>query len=520
MNHRLSICTFAILFLSYSAAAQPGTLDQTFDSNGIVTTFFASNDSDGEAIVEQTDNKVVLVGTSDSPNSQSLRVLRYESDGQIDVTFGTGGSVLLSNTESVGRAVVMQPDGKILVAGSAVGLNDNDMIVARLNSDGTFDTSFGTSGIALIDAGNGENLCESMVLQADGKIVLGGSAFNGNDADMLIVRLNNDGTIDATFGTAGAVFIDKDTEDNVGEFIQLQGDGKIVLAGTHYVSGSGDFMVARVNADGTMDSGFGTNGVVTSDVVLGNDESSGCALQTDGKIVVHGTAVINVGPSSTEDFCTIRYNTDGSLDSGFGTAGIVTTALGTDGEAAGTSVAVTVNGQIVVAGDALVNGESQFAMARYMADGTLDGTFGTGGKVLTEIGPNEDLCNGMTLQADGQILLAGESDAGNGDSEFAIARYNNDFVGICDCIIHPGLSIYPNPINTSTIVSYRLQSDVIVTMELFDISGKLIQTLFKDELQKQGEHEESLRIADALPSGVYNLVISIDSWTRTIELIK
>lgn len=507
-------------FTMTSVFAQPGSLDQSFNSNGVVTTSYF-DDSDGEAIIEQADGKIVLVGTSSSGVSQSLRAVRYESDGQIDTGFGSSGSVLLSTTTSVGRAVVIQPDGKILVAGSAIGVVDNDMMVARLNSDGTFDTSFGTNGIMIFDIGNDDNLCESMVLQSDGKIVLGGSAFNGSDADMLIIRLNADGTLDTSFGTAGSVFIDANNADNSGESIQLQTDGKIVLAGTQFINGSGDYMVTRVNANGTMDASFGSNGVVITDVLLGNNEASGCAIQADGKIIVHGGAEITIGPTSSFDFCTIRYNTDGTVDTGFGTTGgIVTTEMGNEGQAVGTSVAIAADGRIIVAGDAFQNGVSEIAMARYLEDGTLDPIFGNGGKVQTAVGSDEDLCNAIALQADGRILLAGESDSGNGDSEFVVARYFGEILSICDCTINPELLVFPNPINASTEVTYTLNSDETVSIELYQMDGKLVQTIVKDEFQKLGEYTYPLNNASELTAGMYHLVITVDSWVRTIELVR
>jgi uncharacterized delta-60 repeat protein len=260
-----------------------------------------------------------------------------------------------------------------------------------------------------------------MALQPDGKIVVVGSTDSGGGTNFALARYNPDGTLDTTFSFDGKVATDfaGGTDEAFG--VAIQADGKIVVAG---IAGSPttvntDFALARYNPDGTLDQTFGTDGKVTTDFAGEPDEAFGVAIQADGKIVVAGQALF-LDPSGTGavdgDFGLVRYNPDGSLDRSFGTGGRVTTDFGS---ALDTALAVTIqaDGKIVaVGGDG-----GDFALARYNADGSLDRTFGAGGKVTTDFGSFSDEALGVAIQADGRIVAVGGA-----GGDFALARYNPD----------------------------------------------------------------------------------------------
>ncbi|MFK7784557.1 MAG: hypothetical protein AB8B56_05570, partial [Crocinitomicaceae bacterium] len=341
MKNLTFLATLSLSLIISRAFCQSGTLDPTFGAGGIVTTSFPG-DNDGEAVAIQTDGKILIVGTTDDPSGNlNLRAVRYLSDGTIDAGFGTSGTFVL-NMASVGSSVALQSDGKILVGGTTdLGLGASfDAIVARLNADGTLDNSFGSSGIVTTDFAGMDDVINGMTLQSDGKIVVGGTTDNNGDDDFLVIRYNIDGTLDNSFASGGMISFDINGGNQEGEFVLVQTDGKVIIGG----SSEDDAAVVRLDAAGAPDATFGTGGFVTTDVVLGYNDAMAGGIQSDGKIVVHGTAEVNIGPMSSEDFSTIRYNEDGSLDQSFGSGGIVNTPMGNSEEAVGTTMAIQSDG--------------------------------------------------------------------------------------------------------------------------------------------------------------------------------
>jgi uncharacterized delta-60 repeat protein len=223
------------------------------------------------------------------------------------------------------------------------------------------------------------------------------------------------GTLDSSFGTGGMVttFFGGDGDD--GHSIVVQIDGKLVVAGTTNAnSPQADFALARYNSNGTLDPGFGTGGKVTT-TFNDFDAVGALALQSDGKIVAAGMTVVNMAPN----FAVARYNSDGTLDSTFGVGGKVITAFGGPAQAFG--VAIQSDGKIVAAGFAHVNANFDFALARYNSNGTLDTTFGTGGKKKTAFGvPSVAQVNSVTIQRDGKIVAVGITIVNN-VANFALA---------------------------------------------------------------------------------------------------
>ena len=299
--------------------------------------------------------------------------------GALDPTFGNGGVVVENSPPIYGDRWVLgvQPDGKLLEAGS--GSNGQGLVVVRENADGSLDQTFlGADGNPYPITGYFTPA--AVVVQPDGKILVAGQddgpTFNGA-AEFFVARFNSDGTLDTSFGDGGTVVTQIGQQDNVAGMV-LQSDGKIVLAGT----ADSHFALVRYNADGSPDATFGVGGMVVTPIVGFQDFANGIALQSDGKIVVAGKIVESI---STSDVGVVRYNTDGTLDATFGNGGIVDTPFaGENSEAMG--VAVQANGDVVVVGE-VTNANSPFAvaMARYTPDGQLDATFGDSGRVVTDI---------------------------------------------------------------------------------------------------------------------------------------
>ncbi|MDL2357258.1 MAG: putative Ig domain-containing protein, partial [Pseudomonadota bacterium] len=322
---------------------------------------------------------------------------RYNSDGSLDSSFGVNGKITtdLANASSdQGYGVSVQADGKILL----VGTSNYNVALARYNAAGSLDTSFDLDGKVVTPTVSGAG--DSVTVLADGKLLVAGLLGSGYG----LVRYFGSGGIDASFGTNGVLQVDFGGYGTA-RSVRVQADGKILVAGA-----SGDnFALARYNANGTLDTSFDGDGKLTTD--FGSyDQGTNIALQADGKIVVAGT--------SNFQFAVARYNTDGSLDTSFDTDGKLTSSLGSG--VSGQSVAVQADGKILVAGTLYGNGGYEFVVVRYNADGSVDKNFDDDGKAGVNIGTLNQTF-GMLLQADGKILLTGTS-----NNDFLLARLNQD----------------------------------------------------------------------------------------------
>ena len=240
--------------------------------------------------------------------------------------------------------------------------------MARLNSDGTLDASFGANGKVRTGFASGLYSATAVAIQADGKIVaVGGEYESRSHSRFALARYNSDGTLDASFGGDGKVTTDFSAGWDGAKGVAIQADGKIVVAGT---AGRTKFALARYSSDGTLDRTFGVNGKVRTDFTSGFDSAYGVAIQADGRIVVVGQAGSYYQQRDTK-FALARYNSDGTLDATFGSDGKVMTRF-TSGYESATGVAIQADGKIVAAGTAGQNFDNRFALARYSSDGTLD----------------------------------------------------------------------------------------------------------------------------------------------------
>ncbi|MET7518168.1 calcium-binding protein [Streptomyces sp. NPDC005480] len=401
-----------VLALPGAAVAAPGDLDPGFGSGGKVLTGLGGNDHAND-VAAQPDGKIVSVGASaDSSGLESdFALTRHNADGSLDTGFGSGGKVktAINNNPSVdfqwgeAHAVALQSDGKIVVAGGAWRGYENCcwFVVARYNSNGSLDTSFGGGdGRVFTDFGRPEEAMDVAIEPGTDKIVAAG--YVGGRA--AVARYSRDGIPDTTFSDDGMV-----TTNPAGPSLQeggdaralvLQPDGKIVVGGEVGTTRF-DFALIRYNHDGSLDTGFGSNGIQRTD--LGDyDSAEALAVQPDGKIVAAG--------ASGDRFALVRYTANGTPDTTFDGDGLVVTPGGSAED-----MKLQSDGRIVVAG----RSGDDFAILRYNTDGSLDSGFGTGGRATTGFGAT-DVAHGVVLQSDGAIVAAGE---GGPNIDFALARY-------------------------------------------------------------------------------------------------
>jgi len=359
-----------------------GTLDTTFGTGGKVTTAFdfPGNFDRVFTIVPQPDGKFVAVGSTVNLFA-NFALARFNANGTLDTSFGTGGIVTTAfGVSAEATSAAVQADGKIVAAGFANLLGGHDFALVRYNSNGTLDTSFGTGGKVTTPFGLSPDFSEAMAnsvaIQPDGRIIAAGNAMIGGAFDFALARYDSNGALDASFGTGGRVTTDFAGANDQADSVAVQPDGRIVAAGAAgiFINRGFDFALARYNSNGTLDTSFGTSGKVTTDFAGANDvpsEPSAVALQGDGKIVVVGrTLVGQTFDGDVYDFALARYNSNGTIDTSFGTSGKVTTDFAGANDVP-SSVAVQPDGNIVVAGGAMINGRADFALARYVGDAVL-----------------------------------------------------------------------------------------------------------------------------------------------------
>ncbi|WP_152054427.1 matrixin family metalloprotease [Tautonia marina] len=406
-----------------------GALDESFDGDGLLTTTISDYDAALDVTVQQ-DGRVVAAGYAKGPDgTNDFTLMRYLPDGSLDPSFGDSGLVMTaigratpwvgSGDESV-QDVAIQPDGRIVAAGGTVDRKgDQELALARYLPDGTLDASFGSGGIVTTDIRpDGEDKVTDLAIDAQGRIVVTANNFT-------LARYLPDGTLDSSFGSGGIVVTELGPIGEHVEALAIDPLGNLVVAGR--ISGPSytyKMLVARFDESGVLDTDFGGgDGLVVVDLGPEGAEATGLAIQPDGRIVVAGTYGLNLS------FAVVGLDTNGDFDTTFGGGdGVVMTAVGEGSSSSASDVVIRGDGRIVVSGRSYgQSGLDLFALAAYEADGSLDSTFGTGGIVTTEFVGKEAFAHAMAIAPDGDLVVAGGAlTRVNGSpslSDIAVARY-------------------------------------------------------------------------------------------------
>nr|MBA3353236.1 VCBS repeat-containing protein [Blastocatellia bacterium] len=553
-----------------------GSFDTSFDGDGTVTTTIAATSSSVAALSLQPDGRIIAAGTSGAGSSRDIAVVRYSGDGSLDTTFDMDGIVLTHVGDDVAASARIQPDGRILVGGHTIvipgtrseflalryntdGMLDSsfdgdgkvitrvgtpgtnrssslllqsdgrivlagslldsftgDFALVRYNADGTLDGGFDGDGKALLELGNAGDSVYSTAVQPDGKIVCVGYVFSGWFYQPAVARFNQDGTPDVTFGNQGSVTYPTPNplRSIYANDVAIQSDGKIVFSIFAEEAGGFPYTVVRLNADGSYDSSFGTGGTVTLHVGTWRDQPAGLEVQADGKVIVGGTSGSDAGSGPS----IIRLNTNGTPDASFGMGGKVFT---TDAVVSGSVYAVTLqpDGKIILAGSGFFSNDYTFFTTRYNTNGTIDSSFGGTGAVNTAIGSAVDGARTVAVQPDGKVVVGGFSRPGA-----AAVRYNSNgtldetFGGDGIITIAGNSALYPwideaviqsngkivfvgserMPIGTFGIEKYsaalfRFNADGLPDPS-FGINGRVVSTI--------GDHNSSYSAVSLLPNGM------------------
>lgn len=501
-----------------------GAIDTAFGSTGKVTTVFDSTNDESNILLIQPDDKLIVIGTKRNHTDngylfKDIALSRYNSDGSLDSSFGTEGKVVSvfvqNNINKISKAV-LQPDNKIIISNTYYNLYGDDDLshyeLIQYTSNGVVDATFGTNGRVIIDAEPNVILC-----LPDGKIITILLSYDSqNNAALVLKRYHNNGTTDSSFGNNG-------TASATGTFggtvsAALQPDGKIVVSySSPDANEANGLTVKRFNANGSLDSSFESNSTVIDNACYAN----GVFVQPDGKIIVTGRSVGFFDNYPLFQFVAARYNTNGGLDTTYGINGIATSYLGSIFEPYNIiqSIAYQPDGKFLVAlskpeqNPARPNPDSyDFVIYRFNANGGYDHDFGIGGKITTSFYTKYDEAFSIVLQADDKIVVAGTTDTGI-NRDFALARYDNTItLGTEDYVLNPNLLLYPNP--ATSIINLKFSADNDLKISSITIYSVFGQTVFS-----HNNSSDTIDISN-LQSGIYLLKATTNKGNQSIKFIK
>ena len=534
-----------------------GSSDSSFNSTGIAFIDYESHDDFGYGIaINSVNDKIVVCGAATIGVQTDLAVASLEPDGSVDNGFGFDGEVSFDfgNASNVCYNIAVQSDGKIILAGETIN-GGLDAAVMRLNQDGSRDSTFNENGLVIFsDPYNYSEYFRPLVLQTDGKLVVGGE-LDFNFWSMF--RLNPDGSTDSSFNEDGKVITEF---SGTLTSLALQADGKIVAAGYCYSPVYGDnedWAVARYNVDGTLDSTFGGDGIVTFDYEHDSQWAYDVLVQPDGKIVVAGELDQSTG--------IIRLNPDGSFDNAFSNDGIMLATPNSNFNYYTRSILIQADGKIVFslgttlgrtnsngtldttfgggwgyqsviipgyvyAGSETIPtdqfliqpdgkfllaatvwdgdqfGQNDFAFIRFTKDGPVDSTWGVNGVMIYDIDSSTDFISSIAMQPDGKVIGCGAT-----DKNFMAVRILTDInVGIANAESDGEMvaDLYPNPFSTYTSIQFSLEKNSKVIIDLYDLRGRKIKS-FADENFSAGTHELSFDRGQ-VSSGLYLVMLKFE----------
>lgn len=482
------------LGLSLATYAQEGQLDATFATAGVFKT--TENQNAFKSAI-QSDGKILLCGSQYDANGTDFGVFRHNTNGTVDVGFGTNGAVVVDffGKTDVANGIAVVEGGKILVAGTVIDGTTKKFGLVRLNSDGSLDNTFGTSGKVVTNVPNATSLgLTTITIAPNGNILLAGTADGFSKAALVVYK--NTGELDLTFDTDGIL-----QTTNIADIqsVKIQPDGKILISGSslNYAT------IIRLNADGSNDNSFGTNGRFANNAMTFGGANTYIDLAADGKII--GI----FGSYANPEINILRLTSTGTLDNDFGTSG-KTTINATNTNEYPTAIKVQPNGKILVTGS--IGSSADLFIARINKDGTLDNTFGTNGSTLTSVREGgEDNALTLLVQSDGKIVVAGNQCGGM--CTYILLRYNANAVENPTSVLAPNknftANIYPNPANENLYITMP-ETNTIISTNILNVNGQKI---------KESKDNLVIPIHD-LPNGLYFIQITSNHGSITQKFIK
>jgi uncharacterized delta-60 repeat protein len=498
-----------LLANSKSILAQQGTLDSTFNGTGKLILAPRASHDNANAIVVQQDSGIIVAGVSQGTSTGfDVIVGRILPSGILDTTFGNSGWVVYDygGFSDYAYDVDLQSDGKIIVTGAvSKSAANTEFLVIRLNPDGSFDSTFSSTGKAVITINTGEDYAQEAVIQNDGKIVLGGYSktpgFTFNNATL--VRLNSDGSLDTTFGTGGISQPNYPTQSDRIDGLVIKPNGSFIAVG---YSGSTSLQGETwgILPDGSIDSSYGTNGRQ----LISSMNYCKSIAEYNNQYYICGYA-----SGANQSGVIAALNEFGTPISSFGTFGITSVSLNLG--VTYVDIKIQADGKIITAGGTTIaQFVGDFILSRFETNGSPDATFGTNGHVTVDFSNNgSDNGQCAAIQPDGKILICGVSIPGaNNDMTIARVHALSAPVSVNDLnSINESIKVYPNPVHDH--FSLQLPQDIkLLNVEMISATGS------KLELKKSGLHDFIL--PENISSGLYIIHVTTNEKDYLLKVIK
>lgn len=502
--------TLMVMGLAANMCSRAQTLDPSFGNGGLVETYFGQYvDSRVHDMLLQPDGKIIVCGTT-YVNSFDFMMIRYLEDGAPDASFGENGKAFIDfdNLNNYGLGYALQSDGKIVIAGYSATPNYESVSIARINSDGTIDTSFGVNGIIYQTTGAYECYGSDVVVQPDGKILVAGHGnYPPQGEDFFLARYLDDGSLDTSFDSDGKVENINDLSSGTQPVMTLQSDGKILISGMGSVAGQQHYCTIRFLDNGSLDNTFSEDGIQLTLVPGDYNWPGNIAVQPDQKILIAGYS----GPWQYEHFSMIRLDTGGNLDADFASGGIFTHSIN-QGLDYFQDVLIQPDNKILACGYTISgDGSYDFVAMRLNNDGSIDTSFGESGVLNQAFSFTESRAIAMAIQPDGKLLIAGDApDFTNHHT--AIARYDAGIPSSIseETVSSKFISIFPNPAQSFLCIQPNT-GNTITFAAIYDLQGKLIM------LPPLSYLKHMLDVSQLLP-GAYSLLLS-DSEGRAFRTL-
>ncbi len=469
----------ALLSTTYFYAQNPGDLDPTFGNEGKVVSPIGDDYylvDVIQSIAVQPDGKIIAAGSSRESSQKRFTFVRYNQDGSLDDTFGNNGVAIFTPNNIYGNFIMgveILPDGKIVGGGYVYDGSVASPAIIKLNEDGSLDETFGDGGM-VFDSYSGHSVqVEQMKLQNDGKIVLAGYY----DTQIMTLRYNADGTIDQSYGNNGLCVLSVGNASYT-KGLAIQDDNKAVVCGFYYNGGPNKWAIVRINENGTPDETFGDNGQVLLSIGSNVDFANTVEIQDDGKILVGGHTWVADTPYLEYYFAVARLESNGTLDKKFGDNGIAIQYLEAEGENYINDIVVAPVSKNIYVAFTVVSEPGEYSNMGVMCmseNGVLNESFGSNGYASININNATNNAKSLAMQNDGKLVLGGEAIATNG-CPFALARFitGEEMPAVVETNMFGDFEIYPNPTSEIINISYE---DSEFSIQVYEAgSGRMVMT--------------------------------------------
>lgn len=503
------LCAILVLTVLATGAQTPGQPDLNFDGDGYVKLNFEGA-ADFGYFIAPYGNDIIAGGIADSAGFRKPAFMRLRSDGSYNNLMASDGSVRVSpmGLECSTFGMAVQPDNKMVVVGdfqsSSYGM------VFRISGTGGMDAGFGNGGyISHLRNGKDREFFYDAFIQPDNKILVCGYTCLVNDCNLVLMRLKTDGKPDSTFGTNGFVYSTSSGTFEGGGNIIMDANGKILVAG-----GDGnDILVFRFNSNGTPDNSFSLDGRATYNAGF-SEQSSGIAVQADGKILVSGYSYNRPQPSCI----VVRFNEDGTFDNNFGNNGVVDTSFTGDSQA--NAMVLQPDGKILLGGADGTGAGEHILLARLNSNGTVDNSFGTAGHYVSNFSANGERISDMCLLPDGRLAGTGHVQSSPGNYDMLTAVFATGInVGVLDFEAKQNsVLVFPNPVQSALNIEFELLQEESLSISLVDLSGRVVCEFASNEGHPAGKHTRSFQLPQHVTHGHYLLTMQSNNGTHAIHV--